>query len=222
MNVRHHPIPEVRDKCGCKACSQWRLHDQIETLTRERDEARSERDRKSNGYDAALQELDRRIKERNEARAMLLDVEAQLERWKHGEQIEGDYECPDSVALNDARARLAELERERDAALAERHDLRSALRAVVVLCGGSASRDVSTEFLLRAPREVEAIVAARDAAQARVAALEAERENLGWHILHGVELRDAIDKCHELTAERDQARAELARLQTPTTRLPTR
>ena len=43
-------------------------------------------------------------------RAKLEAAERELERWKHGEQVEGDYVCPDSVALTEAQSRISDLE----------------------------------------------------------------------------------------------------------------
>jgi hypothetical protein len=37
------------------------------------------------------------------------ELEAELERWKHGKQIEGDYVCPDSLALHEAQTQVAVL-----------------------------------------------------------------------------------------------------------------
>ena len=36
----------------------------------------------------------------------LAEANRELERWRHGAQIEGDYVCPDSLALIEARAEL--------------------------------------------------------------------------------------------------------------------
>jgi len=36
----------------------------------------------------------------------LADANRELERWRHGVTIEGDFVCPDSLALSDARAEL--------------------------------------------------------------------------------------------------------------------
>ena len=36
----------------------------------------------------------------------LADANRELERWRHGVTIEGDFVCPDSLALSEARAEL--------------------------------------------------------------------------------------------------------------------
>lgn len=42
--------------------------------------------------------------ERDQARADLAAANRELERWRHGVTVEGDFVCPDSVALTEARA----------------------------------------------------------------------------------------------------------------------
>lgn len=41
-----------------------------------------------------------------ELRATLKATQAELERWRHGIQVEGDYVCPDSLALIGLRSEL--------------------------------------------------------------------------------------------------------------------
>ena len=36
----------------------------------------------------------------------LAEANRELERWRHGVTIEGDFVCPDSLALSEARAEL--------------------------------------------------------------------------------------------------------------------
>lgn len=43
-------------------------------------------------------------------------AECETDRWRHGVPIEGDHVCPDSLALDDARTRLAKLEQVAEAA----------------------------------------------------------------------------------------------------------
>lgn len=54
--------------------------------------------------DAARAEVER-LKEQVTAR------ERELERFRHGVTLEGDFICPDSLALTEARAKLASIER---------------------------------------------------------------------------------------------------------------
>ena len=41
--------------------------------------------------------------------AELRAARAELDRWRHGRPIEGDHVCPDSLALTEARGRIAAL-----------------------------------------------------------------------------------------------------------------
>ncbi len=49
-----------------------------------------------------------------ELRSQLVAANRELERWRHGVIVEGDFICPDSLALNAANATIAE----RDATIA--------------------------------------------------------------------------------------------------------
>lgn len=44
-------------------------------------------------------------------RARLAAAERELERWRHGEPVEGDFVCPNALALDELRAQLARLTR---------------------------------------------------------------------------------------------------------------
>ena len=41
-------------------------------------------------------------------RARVAELERELERWRHGQQVEGDYVCPDSLALTELRRMVRE------------------------------------------------------------------------------------------------------------------
>lgn len=57
------------------------------------------------------------------AKEVAESLSRELERWRHGVTVEGDFVCPDSVALAEAMKRIAALEKV--AAFAE-HDFRCA------------------------------------------------------------------------------------------------
>lgn len=40
----------------------------------------------------------------------IVELRAEVERWRHGVQIDGDYVCPDSLALTEARAEVERLQ----------------------------------------------------------------------------------------------------------------
>ena len=86
------------------------------------------------------------------------DLTRELERWKHGAQIEGDYVCPDSLALSDTLRANADLTRQ----LAE---ARAALSGLEAAAHRSRCDLLDCEQQLDDVRaEAEALRAARDEA----------------------------------------------------------
>jgi len=60
-------------------------------------------------------ELSDVLAENASLRSALAASERECDRWRHGVPVEGDYVCPDSLALAETRAALAECQREREA-----------------------------------------------------------------------------------------------------------
>lgn len=100
-----------------------RLREHVAELTSERDGLESERDH----YRKAEQFLINRVKELEEkyehvnelmageeslrvhqTERRLAAAERELERWRHGVQIEGDFVCPDSLSLSELQRLLLE------------------------------------------------------------------------------------------------------------------
>lgn len=75
-------------------------------LEKERDEAWRERDELEAARKQAQGVIRAYADGENEARAALKAVNAELERWRHGKQTEGDFVCPDSLELTESRAAL--------------------------------------------------------------------------------------------------------------------
>ncbi len=60
-------------------------------------------------YPDAWEEVEQLENQRDEALAKLAATQHELERWRHGQQIEGDYVCPDSLRLTEAKRLLASI-----------------------------------------------------------------------------------------------------------------
>lgn len=65
--------------------------------------------------DAALYESSQHAGVAQALERRLAAAERELERWRHGVTIEGDFVCPDSLALNTARTALGEIAARRGA-----------------------------------------------------------------------------------------------------------
>lgn len=135
-------------------------------------------------------------------KAALLEQGRELERWKHGEQIEGDYVCPDSLALTEARK---ELDAMRNAA-PDRAGLVATIVKVV------ADRDA-------ARAEVERLRGERDELADECDRAKAIFDRGGRD---GLRIPDEIplhEKVTGLYAERNDARADAAALRERLTRI---
>jgi len=64
---------------------------------------------------AALNKSPEGYVKRKLGKARIDELERELERWRHGQQIEGDYVCPNALEATNLRLQLSAAEAERDA-----------------------------------------------------------------------------------------------------------
>ena len=177
--------------------------------------------------EAELRALDQEKNHMLSVQAMELDAtKAELERWRHGRQVEGDYVCPDSLALGAAKARLAEVEEELRAVnvaaddweeLAEREKTR-ADRAEARLAEAERERRLEQDIisasldefaLSHQPPGTTLGAAVRDCVTALRKRLAEERAERIWRGAERDDARQTVEMCatriRELERERDEA-----------------
>lgn len=121
----------------------------LESMLRQRETAERERERvlreQTNSLRTRITDIERELAEANAAVEQLAgdvrDVNAdnvaqyhELERWRHGVPIEGDFVCPDSLAMTEAirerdlaHQKLAALDADSNRVLEQRREVRDAL-----------------------------------------------------------------------------------------------
>jgi hypothetical protein len=113
------------------------LLDRCNAETLRAEKAEEQRDlavKRAQGIALVKARAEKAERERDEAQAEIAAANRELERWRHGQPIEGDYVCPDSLRVhalqkqcNEARAEAAAL---REASKPVVSALRKAIRAV--------------------------------------------------------------------------------------------
>lgn len=111
------------------------LFDALEVAKRERDEARIERNEEAADEaagrrglraeleaaraerDLAAAERDEFMRQRDRAAEALMAAEREADRLRHGAPVEGDFVCPNELALREARGQVAALRDELENAL---------------------------------------------------------------------------------------------------------
>jgi len=124
----------------------------------------------------------------------LAEANRELERWRHGVTIEGDFVCPDSLALSEALRANADLTRQ----LAELRDEHDGLLEDVIL--GPLKGATAHDAIIDLTRQLA------EARRIGDAALDHELR------LHNEQLRKFSEERLDLTRQLAEARAEIERL----------
>jgi len=120
----------------------------------------------------------------------LARLATELERWRHGVTIEGDFVCPDSLALSEALRVNVDLTRQLAEARAGNERLRETYKRVSSVHADRASRtDDLQQQLATARVEADALRAARDGLADLLSGLVHRFERGGAYTARIAELR---------------------------------
>lgn len=153
-----------------------------------------------------------------ELRDQLRATQAELERWRHGQQVEGDYVCPDSLELQRLKEDHAALEQELTLMLRRLRRAQEEASSWKISHDGEWAR---TQKLARDRAEARAEV---EALRARVAELEADfTKRQATHCCPAwndqMEDCDCDERMGEHIVRWQEAEAEVARLRESEARL---
>ena len=128
--------------------------------------------------------------ERLDLTRQLAEANRELERWRHGVTIEGDFVCPDSLALSEALRVNVDLTRQMAEARAGNERLRETYKRVSSVHADRASRtDDLQQQLATARVEADALRAARDGLADLLSGLVHRFERGGAYTARIAELR---------------------------------